>query len=206
MHTQAAPSKFVLQGHGLTLHCCILPEGLRSCSSACVCSFVGGSSGMCCVPGRSKSYGCWQLGAQAVRQAAVMTAFDMFLSAIEQRLCHLLSLHTWRWACQCLPPLLFSLFAFWSLQREEMHEEWEADRKGMGRECSPSPEWQPGPHSCHWGTAVCSPCPAFTGSCAGLATGSKLTQGAEERAKRSSLHLLRKQVFLQLLVQVLGGL
>lgn len=93
---------------------------------------------MCCVPERSKSYGCWQLGAQAVRQAAVMTAFDMFLSATEQRLCHLLSLHTWRWACQCLPPLLFSLFVFWSLQREETHEEREADRKGMGRECSPS--------------------------------------------------------------------
>lgn len=29
-------------------------------------------------PGRPKSKGCWQLGAKAVRQAAAMTAFDMF--------------------------------------------------------------------------------------------------------------------------------
>lgn len=32
----------------------------------------------CCIPGRSKSNGCWQLGAKADRQAAVMTAFDTF--------------------------------------------------------------------------------------------------------------------------------
>lgn len=94
---------------------------------------------MCCVPGRSKSNGCWQLGAKAGRQAAVMTALTRSSSAIVQRLCHLLSLHTWRWASQCLPPLLFfSLFALWSLQREEMREEQEADGKGMGRKCSPS--------------------------------------------------------------------
>lgn len=58
---------------------------------------------MCCVPGRGRSNGCRQLGAKAGRQAAVMTAFDTSSSASEQSLCHLLSLHTRRWAPSAFP-------------------------------------------------------------------------------------------------------
>lgn len=78
------------------------------------------------------------LAAKAGRQAAVMTAFDSSSSATEQLLCHLLSLHT-RDGLPGPPPTLFIfLSVLWSLQREGMHGEWEADGKGMGRECSPS--------------------------------------------------------------------
>lgn len=101
----------------------------------------------------------------------------------------------------CLPTLLFTLlFVLCSLQREEMHEEREADRKGMGRGCSPSLN---GSQELTAGTA-CSPSLRRELCWAGhrLQLSGRCRGGSQEELAPSA----ERAALPQLLLQVLGAL
>lgn len=147
---------------------------LAGCASASACSFVGEGARTCCVPGRSKSNGGWQLW--ELRQPGRLLLMTLPLthtlliasSVIEQRLYHLLSLNTWRWASRCLSPTSVN-FSFCILVFAESRNVWRAGGlwEGNVKGVQSFPEWQPAPHSWHQGCSYLQPmlCP-IPGTCA----------------------------------------
>lgn len=112
------------------------------CASANACSLAGEGTRMLCTLERSVSNGGWQLW--ELRQAGKLLKMTLPVtnillissSVIEQRLDHLLSLSTWRWASHCLSPTsVHPSFCTWSLKRA-VHEEREG-RKGEGNMVPP---------------------------------------------------------------------